>query len=240
MPDAPLTPGGGYPLQVGTPGLVGYGEALEMQAELVRRRREGVVPDQFVLLEHPHVITLGRGSGEGHVLVSEEERGRRGVELFEAGRGGDVTYHGPGQVVGYPILLLEEERRDLHRYLRELEEVLIMALAALGIQGGREPGLTGVWVNGGKIAAVGVRVSSGWITSHGFALNVRTDLSFFETIIPCGINDRQVTSVERILGPGAPIPDPVSLLVPAFCQVFGRQVVPGSPLPLERLPSLRP
>jgi len=219
---------------------VGYGEALEMQAELVRRRREGVVPDQFVLLEHPHVITLGRGSGEGHVLVSEEERGRRGVELFEAGRGGDVTYHGPGQVVGYPILLLEEERRDLHRYLRELEEVLIMALAALGIQGGREPGLTGVWVNGGKIAAVGVRVSSGWITSHGFALNVRTDLSFFETIIPCGINDRQVTSVERILGPGAPIPDPVSLLVPAFCQVFGRQVVPGSPLPLERLPSLRP
>lgn len=202
-----------------------------MQAELVRRRREGAVPDQLVLLEHPHVITLGRGSGAGHVLASQEERSRKGVDLFEAGRGGDVTYHGPGQAVGYPILALEEERRDLHRYLRDLEEVLILALAALGILGQREPGLTGVWVGGAKIAALGVRVSSGWITSHGFALNVRTDLSYFETIVPCGIPDRGVTSVERLLGAGAAIPDPVSLLVPAFCQVFGREVVPGSLLP---------
>lgn len=227
MPDAPLTPGGAYPLQVVTPGLVAYGDALEMQGELVRRRREGVVPDQFVLLEHPHVITLGRGSGDGHVLIPEEERARRGVELFEAGRGGDVTYHGPGQVVGYPILALEEGRRDLHRYLRDLEEVLILALAELGIHGEREPGLTGVWVGGAKIAALGVRVSSGWITSHGFALNVRTDLSFFQTIVPCGIQDRQVTSVQRVLGPDAPIPDAASLLVPAFCRVFGREVVTG-------------
>lgn len=220
------------------PGRVAYADALEMQAELVRRRREGVVPDQFVLLEHPHVITLGRGSGPGHVLIPEEERSRRGVELFEAGRGGDVTYHGPGQVVGYPILALEEERRDLHRYLRDLEEVLILALAGLGIRGEREPGLTGVWVDGAKIAALGVRVSSGWITSHGFALNVRTDLAWFDTIVPCGITGRPVTSVERVLGPDIPLPDLVPSLVSAFCQVFRRRVVSGSPaLPGEEAPS---
>lgn len=227
----PLTETGSrFPLQVQTPGVVPYGVALEMQAELVRRRREGVVPDQLLLLEHPHVITLGRGSRDDHVLASEEERARRGVELFEAGRGGDVTYHGPGQVVGYPILALEEGRRDLHRYLRDLEEVLIRALATLGIRGERLPGLTGVWVGGAKVAALGVRVSSGWITSHGFALNVRPDLSYFGTIVPCGIQDREVTSLERILGPEGALPDPVSLLVLPFCEVFQREVVPPPPL----------
>lgn len=215
------------------PGRVGYARALDLQAELVRRRREGVVPDQFVLLEHPHVITLGRGSGADHVLIPEEERARRGVELFEAGRGGDVTYHGPGQMVGYPILALEEERRDLHRYLRDLEEVLILALAEVGIRGEREPGLTGVWVGGAKIAALGVRVSSGWITSHGFALNVRTDLSWFDTIVPCGITNRAVTSVERVLGPHIPLPDLMPPVVSAFCRVFGRRVVAGGSTPRD-------
>jgi lipoyl(octanoyl) transferase len=203
-----------------------------MQEELVRRRREGAIPDQLLLLEHPHVITLGRGTGAGHVLVDEEERSRRGIELFESGRGGDVTYHGPGQVVGYPILALEPERRDLHRYLRDLEEVLIRALATVGVRGERARGLTGVWVNGAKVAAIGVRVSSGWITSHGFALNVSTDLSLFRTIIPCGIGDREVTSLERILGPGAMLPDPEDLLVEPFAEVFGRiPVRPIVPLP---------
>jgi len=132
-------------------------------------------------------------------------------------------------VVGYPILALEEGRRDLHRYLRDLEEVLIRALATLGIQGERVQGLTGVWVAGAKVAALGVRVSSGWITSHGFALNVRTDLSYFGTIVPCGIEGRGVTSLERIMGPdGGEIPDPVSLLVPSFCEVFQREVVPST------------
>jgi len=218
------------PLQIQTPGVIPYGAALEMQDELVRRRREEVVPDQLVLLEHPHVITVGRGSREGHILASEEERTLRGVELFEAGRGGDVTYHGPGQLVGYPILALEEGRRDLHRYLRDLEEVLIRALATLGIRGERVSGLTGVWAAGAKVAALGVRVSSGWITSHGFALNVRTDLSYFGTIVPCGIEDREVTSLERILGPEGVIPDPVSLLVPPFCEVFQREVI-STPVP---------
>lgn len=209
-------------LEVRTPGRVPYGPALALQEELVRRRREGAIPDQLLLLEHPHVITLGRGTGAGHVLVDDTERARRGIELFESGRGGDVTYHGPGQVVGYPILALEPGRRDLHRYLRDLEEVLIRALRSLGIRGGRVEGLTGVWVDGAKVAAIGVRVSSGWITSHGFALNLSTDLSLFRTIVPCGIEDREVTSLERILGPGTPLPDPAELLVQPFAEVFGR------------------
>lgn len=220
------TAGGGKPLlEVRTPGRVPYGSALAMQEELVRRRREGAIPDQLLLLEHPHVITLGRSTGPGHVLAGEEELARRGIQVFESGRGGDVTYHGPGQVVGYPILALEPERRDLHRYLRDLEEVLIRALASLGIRAERTEGLTGVWVDGAKVAAIGVRVSSGWITSHGFALNAATDLSLFRTIVPCGIEDRDVTSLERILGPGTPLPDPEELLVEPFAEVFGRRPV---------------
>lgn len=224
-PGDPMSGGGRPLLEVRTPGRVPYGPALALQEELVRRRREGAIPDQLLLLEHPHVITLGRSTGPGHVLVDEGERTRRGIELFESGRGGDVTYHGPGQVVGYPILALEPERRDLHRYLRDLEEVLIRALASLGIHGERTDGLTGVWVGGAKVAAIGVRVSSGWITSHGFALNLSTDLSLFRTIVPCGIEGREVTSMERILGPGAPLPDPVDLLVEPFAEVFGRTPV---------------
>jgi lipoyl(octanoyl) transferase len=181
-------------------GTVGYGEALALQSELVRARRAGSIPDTLVLLEHPHVITLGSASDPAHVLAGDAERARRGIELFEAGRGGDVTYHGPGQLVGYPIVALEEARRDLHRYLRDLEDGLIDALTDLGVPAGRRPGLTGVWTVRGKIAAIGVRVSSGWITSHGFALNVSTDLAFFDTIVPCGIMDCVVTSVERELG----------------------------------------
>lgn len=187
-------------LEVRRLGRVSYADGLALQQELVARRRAGACPDTLLLLEHPHVITLGSGSVEGHVLADEDERRRRGIELVETGRGGDVTYHGPGQLVGYPILDLKPDRKDLHRYLRDLEEVLIRAVAALGVEAGRVEGLTGVWTSRGKVAAIGVRVSSGWITSHGFALNVTTDLDYFGTIVPCGIEDRDVTSLEAELG----------------------------------------
>jgi lipoyl(octanoyl) transferase len=211
-------------------GNVPYGEALEMQAELVRQRRAGEIHDQLLLLEHPHVITLGTSSHAEHVLLNEAERVRRGIELFETGRGGDVTYHGPGQLVGYPILDLKPDRCDLHRYVRDIEEALIRALGDFGVDAGRKKGLTGVWVGAEKIAAIGVRVSSGWITSHGFAFNVATDLDFFGTIVPCGIRAHGVTSLARVLGATpamARVRDAVST---RFADVFDREpAVSASP-----------
>ncbi len=202
-------------------GTVPYADALGLQAGLVRRRRDGAIGDRLLLLEHPHVITLGTGSDEEHVLSTEAERRLLGIELHETGRGGDVTYHGPGQLVGYPILALEGARRDLHRYVRDLEAVLIRALAAFGIEARREPGLTGVWTDAGKIAAIGVRVSSGWITSHGFALNVAPRLEYFGAIVPCGIRGREVTSMEAILG-ATPHPADVRRgVAEAFAAEFG-------------------
>jgi lipoyl(octanoyl) transferase len=168
-----------------------------LQKQLVEQRRRGDIPDTLLLLEHPHVITLGTSSHTDHILLSDDERKLLGIELYETGRGGDVTYHGPGQLVGYPILDLKPDRCDLHQYVRDIEEALIRALAAFEIIGVRKAGLTGVWVGDEKIAAIGVRVSSGWITSHGFALNVSTNLGFFDSIIPCGIRDYTVTSVQR-------------------------------------------
>jgi lipoyl(octanoyl) transferase len=201
-------------------GLVPYAEALALQERLVVDRREGRVPDTLLLLEHPHVITLGTSSRPEHVLVDAQERESRGIELFKAGRGGDVTYHGPGQLVGYPILDLKPDRRDLHRYLRDLEEVLIRAVASFGLNVGRSPGQTGVWTEAGKLAAIGVRVSSGWITSHGFALNVCNDLSFFGTIVPCGIPDRDVTSLSLELSHHVPVDEATEAVVSAFESVF--------------------
>jgi lipoyl(octanoyl) transferase len=204
-------------------GRVPYGDALELQAELVRQRRAGEIPDQLVLLEHPHVITLGSGSHEEHVLVSEEERAERGIELFDTGRGGDVTYHGPGQLVGYPIMDLKPDRCDLHRYLRDLEEMLIGVLAEFGLDGSRKEGLTGVWVGDRKLAAIGVRVSSGWITSHGYALNVSTDLSYFGTIVPCGIRDHGVGSISGEVGREVPMAEVEAAAVRSFARVFGAE-----------------
>ncbi|HEX6306896.1 MAG TPA: lipoyl(octanoyl) transferase LipB [Longimicrobiales bacterium] len=181
-------------------GLVPYADALELQSTLVAQRRAGDIPDTLLLLQHPHVITLGTSATRDHILIDEEQGRLLGIDVFETGRGGDVTYHGPGQLVGYPILDLKPDRCDLHRYVRDLEETLVRALAALGIGAARKQGLTGVWVGDEKIAAIGVRVSSGWITSHGFALNVSTDLSFFGSIVPCGITRFGVTSMERVLG----------------------------------------
>jgi len=180
-------------------GRVSYPDALAMQRSLVEERRTRSGGDLLLLVEHPRVLTLGvRGDGgRSHVLASDETLAAEGVELFETGRGGDITYHGPGQLVGYPILDLHPDRLDVHRYVRDLEEVLIRAVADLGIQAGRIAGLTGVWVGDEKIAAIGVRISR-WITSHGFALNVTTDLADFGLIVPCGIADRGVTSLARL------------------------------------------
>ena len=185
-------------------GRVGYGEALELQARLVEERRRGEIGDTIVLLEHPPVITLGvktRGKPT-NIIASAETLAAEGVSVFETGRGGDITYHGPGQLVGYPILDLRPDRCDVHRYVRDLEEVLALAIGEFGIEGRRIEGLTGVWVGPQgreeKIAAIGVRISR-WITSHGFALNVATDLRHFRLIVPCGIADRGVTSIERVL-----------------------------------------
>ena len=215
------------PLAVLEPGIVPYGAGLELQHDLVVRRRAGEIPDTLVLLEHPHVITLGSGSDRAHVLVDERERERRGIELFEAGRGGDVTYHGPGQLVAYPILDLKPDRKDLHRYLRDLETVLMHVAADFGIDAERSSAGTGIWTETGKLAAIGVRVSSGWISSHGIALNVDTDLGFFETIVPCGIADRGVTSMREELGRA---PDPTAVrrsFVRRFTDVFEHELPVG-------------
>lgn len=212
-------------------GLVAYAEAVQLQAELVRARRAGTIPDTLLLLEHPHVITLGTGSKESHVLLSAQQRELRGIELYESGRGGDVTYHGPGQLVGYPILDLKPDRCDLHRYLRDLESVLIGTLRRFGLEAVRVPGLTGAWVEGRKLAAIGVRVSSGWITSHGFALNVATDLSFFGTIVPCGIPDRGVGSIRDETGEEVAMEEVEAAAVEEFVACLGYRHVTGFTLP---------
>lgn len=177
-----------------------YAKGLALQERLVAARRNGDVPDTLLLLEHPPVITLGRAADPDHVVADEQELARRGIEVHDCGRGGDVTFHGPGQLIGYPIVRLGEERRDAHRYLRDLEQALIDAVAVLGVVASRVPGLTGIWVGDEKLAAIGVRLSAGWITSHGFALNVYPDLSAFTTIVPCGIRGRGVTSLARLTG----------------------------------------
>jgi lipoyl(octanoyl) transferase len=211
-------------------GLVGYGDALRTQRELVEERRAGRVPDQLLLLQHPHVLTLGvRGDGgRSHVLATPERLEELGVELFETGRGGDVTYHGPGQVVGYPILDLRPDRCDVHRYVRDLEDVMIRVVADFGITAGRVRGLTGTWVGAEKIGAIGVRISR-WITSHGFAFNVNTNLDYFNLIVPCGIADRGVTSLARLLGRAVPHEDVEERFVRHFSEVFDRSVALTGP-----------
>jgi lipoyl(octanoyl) transferase len=217
-------------LEVRRLGVIGYGEGVELQQSLVEQRKAGSIPDQLLLLEHPPVITLGvkTRNDRGHIVASADSLARQGVEVFETGRGGDVTYHGPGQLVGYPIIDLKPDRCDVHRYVRDLEEVLIRTAAAFGIDAGRSPGLTGVWVGQDKLAAIGVRISR-WVTSHGFALNVTTDLSHFDFIIPCGIVGRGVTSIQRLLGRPVPLEDVESAVTDAFLDVFDRSLSPPNP-----------
>jgi len=202
-------------------GVVPYAEALALQKQLVDDRREGRVGDVLLLVEHPHVLTLGvRGDGgRSHILATDEALASRGVDVFETGRGGDITYHGPGQIVGYPILDLKPDRCDVHRYVRDLEEVLIRVAADYGLAAERVQGLTGVWIGGEKVAAIGVRIAR-WITSHGFALNVSTDLEYFDLIVPCGISDRGVTSLSRSLGRAIDRTEVEDRLIQRFTEVF--------------------
>jgi lipoyl(octanoyl) transferase len=204
-------------------GLLAYQDALDLQRQLVEDRKAARIGDQLLLLEHPPVITLGvrTRNDRSHVLETPESLAAQGIELFETGRGGDVTYHGPGQLVGYPILDLKPDRCDVHRYVRDLEDVLIRSVATFGIDAGRIAGLTGIWVGSDKLAAIGVRISR-WVTSHGFALNVNTNLDHFRLIIPCGIADKGVTSVERLLGRKVPMAEVEDQIVRQFALVFDR------------------
>jgi lipoyl(octanoyl) transferase len=198
-----------------------YAEALALQRELVEDRRAGRIPDTLLFVEHPHVLTLGvRGDGgRSHILASADALAARGVEVHETGRGGDITYHGPGQIVGYPIVDLKPDRCDVHRYVRDLEEVLIRAVAEYGVTAHRVEGLTGAWVGQDKLAAIGVRIAR-WITSHGFALNVNTDLDYFSLIVPCGIADRGVTSLSRLLGRTVELGEVEDRIASHFAKLF--------------------
>jgi lipoyl(octanoyl) transferase len=207
-------------------GVMPYEEALALQRDLVERRRTAAVGDTLLLVEHPPVITLGARNrvSRGNVTASDDELARLGIAVVDAGRGGDVTYHGPGQLVGYPIFDLKPDRCDVHRYVRDLEEALILAIEACGVTGGRVSGRSGVWVgvpgHEEKVAAIGVRLSR-WITSHGFALNVTTNcLEHFGLIVPCGISDRGVTSLERVLGRPVGMRTVADAVVSAVRQVF--------------------
>jgi lipoyl(octanoyl) transferase len=202
---------------------VPYAGALSLQRALVEDRRAGRTGDVLLLVEHPHVLTLGvRGDGgRSHILVTDEALAARGIDVFETGRGGDVTYHGPGQIVGYPIMDLKPDRQDVHRYVRDLEEVLIRTAADYGVLACRMKGLTGVWVGQEKLAAIGVRIAR-WVTSHGFAFNVTTDLEYFSLIVPCGIADRGVTSLDRLLGRAVDRREVEDRIVSRFCEVFER------------------
>ena len=213
-------------LQVHSLGVVPYADALDLQQRLVEQRKANAIPDQLLLLEHPPVITLGvkTRTDRSHVLGTLDALSAQGVQLFETGRGGGVTYHGPGQLVGYPILDLSPDRCDVHQYVRDLEETLIRAVASFGVRAERSPGLTGAWVGGEKLAAIGVRIAR-WVTSHGFALNVSTNLAHFGLIVPCGIRDKGVTSLERLMGHPTEMATVEVAVTQAFADVFERRIV---------------
>jgi lipoyl(octanoyl) transferase len=204
-------------------GLVSYSEALTLQQRLVDERRAGAIPDTLLLLEHPPVITLGvkLASARANVVATPTALAARGVEVVETGRGGDVTYHGPGQLVAYPIVDLRPDRQDVHRYVRDLESVMIRVCESYGLEAGRVAGLSGTWIGDRKIGAIGVRISR-WITSHGLAFNVSTDLAAFNLIVPCGIADRGVTSLAMELGRTVAVDEVADRLVAAFLEVFER------------------
>ena len=219
------------PLRLGT---VGFHDALEIQLELLDLRRSRRTDDLFILLEHPHTYTLGRGGDMSNVLVPPEALKARGIHFEVISRGGDITYHGPGQIVGYPIVDLKERGLDVHRFLRMLEQVIILALGGIGIEARRSHGFTGVWVGEEKIASIGIGVRR-WITYHGFALNVNTDLSYFDLINPCGLRNTQMTSASVVLGTAGEVDVErvCELLVEAFSDVFGLEPAEPSQAVLE-------
>jgi lipoyl(octanoyl) transferase len=212
------------PLEVSRLGLVSYADGLELQRRLVEERKADRIPDTLLLLQHPHVLTVGvKKDGRSHILATPDRLSSLGVEVFETGRGGDVTYHGPGQLVGYPILDLNPDRRDVHKYVRDLEEVMIRVCADYGLDAVRSKGFSGAWISDEKIGAIGVRISR-WITSHGFAFNVTTDVNYFNLIVPCGIADRGVTSLEARLGQAPSMAEVEDRFVRHFAAVFERSV----------------
>lgn len=215
------------PLSILDLGLIAYPECWELQKRLASERADGAIGDTLLLLEHPHTYTCGRRGGRDHILISEQELQARGISVLDVDRGGDVTYHGPGQLVAYPIVRLAEEGcvADYHAYLRALEQVLITTLADFAINAGRIKGYSGVWVRSAdgdeKIAAIGVKVDGRGVSSHGIALNVNTDLQYFSHIVPCGIVEKGVTSMQRLLGTPPAMADVRSAFSRAFCSVFG-------------------
>ena len=207
-------------------GLVPYADGLELQRRLVEDRKADRIPDTLLLLQHPHVLTIGvKKDGRNHIIAPADRLAALGVEVFETGRGGDVTYHGPGQLVGYPIVDLNPDRRDVHRYVRDLEEVMIRVCADYGLSADRVTGFSGAWMRSDsgdeKIGAIGVRISR-WVTSHGFAFNVSTDIEFFNLIVPCGIADRGVTSLQARLGRAPAMAEVEDRFVAHFAAVFDR------------------
>lgn len=207
-------------------GLTDYKMTWNLQRMLFDSRVAGDIPDVLLLNEHHPVYTIGKTGRENHLLASERELQTNGTEVVYVDRGGDITYHGPGQLVGYPIINLENYYSDVHRYLRDLEEVIIRTLAEYGITGYRDESFTGVWVGEAKIAAIGVKVSH-WVTMHGFALNVNTDLSYFDRIIPCGIFHKGVASLENILGRQISIEEVSQKITCHFSEVFGAEMIEG-------------
>jgi lipoyl(octanoyl) transferase len=222
-------PSGPLSCEVRDLGRMGYEEAFELQRTLVEQRKHGLIPDQLLIVEHPHVITMGRNGHSENLLASPEVLERTGIQFHHTDRGGDVTYHGPGQIVGYPILDLREWKRDVVAYVRAVEETLIQALQEFGVNGERVAGATGVWVGEAKVAAIGVHISR-WVTSHGFALNLDADLNYFRYIVPCGLT-KPVTSL-RALGVEASRPQVVDALIRSFARVFDREV---RTIPMEKL-----
>jgi lipoyl(octanoyl) transferase len=217
-------PAGGRACEHRFLGRLEYDAATALQERHARAVKEGAGREQLLLLEHPPVVTLGRNAREEDLLGGADALRARGIAVARSDRGGQVTYHGPGQLVGYPILNLSPDRRDVARYLRDLEEVLIRTLERFGIAAARLPGLTGVWVGDEKIAAIGVHLSR-WVTTHGFALNVTTDVSQFGLIVPCGIRDRGIASMQRLLGRAVSLPEVAQVLVPEFGAVFARSMI---------------
>jgi lipoyl(octanoyl) transferase len=208
-------------VQVRRLGVIPYADGLEIQKQLVEQRRAGEIPDQLLLLEHPPVITLGvkTRNNRSNIVAAPSTLEAEGVEVYETGRGGDVTYHGPGQLVGYLIIDLKPDRCDVHRYVRDIEEVMIRTAASFGIEASRLVGLTGAWVGNEKLAAIGVRIAR-WITSHGFAFNVNTTLNHFDLIVPCGISDKGVTSLQKLVGHDIPMVEVEDAVELAFRRVF--------------------
>lgn len=206
-------------------GCTPYADALALQQSLHDARKRDEVSDTLLLLEHPHVITLGRAANRANILADEPTRAAKSVELFETGRGGDVTYHGPGQLVGYPIINLAPDRQDVRRYVRDIQEVLVRTARDFGVEAEPRGGeYVGVWVGEDKLAAIGIRISR-WVTMHGFAFNVSTDLDYFNLIVPCGITDHGVTSLEKILGEKIALEAVAESVTKHFGDVFQRQML---------------